>query len=55
LSVTSPLLDRNWANEDCATDRLPAAIDAYGDAFVRYLIETYKPDHSTALAVKSFN
>jgi hypothetical protein len=45
----------NRADQDFTTDKLSAAPEAYGKAFVRYLIETYKPDNSSALEMESFN
>lgn len=45
----------NWSDQDFTTDKLAMAPEAYGKAFVRYLIDTFKPDNSTALETESFN
>ncbi len=45
----------NWSDQDFTTDKLNRAPEAYGKAFVRYLIETYKPDNSPALESETYN
>jgi hypothetical protein len=45
----------HWADQDFTTDKLNRAPEAYGKAFMRYLIETYKPDNSTALESETYN
>jgi hypothetical protein len=45
----------NWADQDFTADKLNRAPEAYGKAFMRYLIETYKPDDSSALESETYN